>query len=125
MNIRDLVDLNDSIRAVIIDSHRPIHHSYNNDDDNMVCVVIAPDDYVNKHEVPGSDQMYEYLGGWRAMIPCSRQHGRQHDVSMPIWADVVHIVKVQVVFTSGMHSCGIKPQCIHSQHVSSLHHNST
>jgi hypothetical protein len=64
MDIRDLVDLGDSIRAVIIDSHRPIHHSYNNEADNMVCVVIAPDDYVNKHEIPGADQMYEHLGGW-------------------------------------------------------------
>ncbi len=62
LNIRDLVDLGESIRAVVIDSHRPIHHSYNDDEDKMACAVIAKDDYVKKDEIPGSDRMYEHLG---------------------------------------------------------------
>jgi hypothetical protein len=62
LNIRDLVDLGDSIRAVVIDSHRPIHHSYNDDEDKMACAVIAKDDYVSKGEIPGSDRQFEHLG---------------------------------------------------------------
>jgi hypothetical protein len=81
MNIRDLVDLGDSIRAVIVDNHRPIHHSYNNENDKMACVVISKDDYISKDEVPESDELHSHLGAPPPHRCLTAQDARQQHAS--------------------------------------------
>ena len=57
---------NDCIRLVIIDSHRPVNHVYN-DDNSATLVLLERDDPVPKEDVPeyrdGDGELREGAGG--------------------------------------------------------------
>ena len=60
-NVRDLCGLNDNVRLVIIDSHRPIWHGYHNDLDNATLVLLDRDDPVPKRLIPDYSPLDEHL----------------------------------------------------------------
>ncbi|KAF5837908.1 CDC45 family [Dunaliella salina] len=51
-DVRQHCDLSDNVRLVIIDSHRPIWHGYNVEEDQNTLVVLDDDDPVPRHEMP-------------------------------------------------------------------------
>lgn len=51
--VKDLApEASKNVRYIVIDSHRPIHPSYNDTSDLDVLLVLAEDDPLPQHEVP-------------------------------------------------------------------------
>ena len=60
-NARDLCGLNENVRLVVIDSHRPIWHGYHNDLDNGTLVLLDKDDPVPRRLIPDYSPLDEHL----------------------------------------------------------------
>ncbi|KXZ52102.1 hypothetical protein GPECTOR_10g1125 [Gonium pectorale] len=54
-DVRALCNLPNNVRIVILDSHRPVWHGHNNEQDMDTLVIVAADDPVPKASVPEYD----------------------------------------------------------------------
>eukprot|EP00798_Chlamydomonas_sp_ICE-L_P015744 gene15744-21865_t len=50
-DVRSICSLHENVRLIIIDSHRPIWHGYN-DENDLTIVILDHDDPVKKEEIP-------------------------------------------------------------------------
>ena len=51
-HVRQMLELPDAVRVIVIDAHRPIHHSYNNEADTSTLFLHDPADGTAAEDVP-------------------------------------------------------------------------
>jgi CDC45-like protein len=51
-HVRQMLELPDAVRVIVIDAHRPIHHSYNNETDTSTLFLHDPADGTAAEDVP-------------------------------------------------------------------------
>lgn len=69
-------EFNHNVRAIVIDSHRPVWHGYNINADTDVLIVVDDDDPVPAQDIPpwvdeqSEDEEEEQAGVWASsMVP--------------------------------------------------------
>ena len=71
-HVRQMLELPDAVRVIVIDAHRPIHHSYNDQADTSTLFLHDPADGTAAEDVPpasdsessGSGDDASDLGFW-------------------------------------------------------------
>lgn len=69
-DVRELCELPEAVRVIIIDSHRPIWHGHNDDLDMNTLVLVDGDDPVPKSKVPTYDAEWEEAAQGALMHVC-------------------------------------------------------
>lgn len=67
-DVRELCQLPETVRIIIIDSHRPVWHGHNDNEDDKTLVLLDQDDPVKKEVMPVYDREFEDAAAGAARI---------------------------------------------------------
>jgi hypothetical protein len=80
-HVRQMLELPDTVRVIVIDAHRPIHHSYNNEADTSTLFLHDPADGTAAEDVPLASDSESSGSGDDALDDFGRlSHGQRHVV---------------------------------------------
>lgn len=71
-DLRAMLELPDAARAIVIDSHRPIHHSYNNPADTDTLFLHDAADGTAAEDIPAASDGEDSSDSGAAQDPISK-----------------------------------------------------